>query len=918
MLLAVLLTATLPAHRAAAQSAPPAGCPTPYPVEHIRDGMTATGWTVSRGGTPEPFTVEVVGVQDHFFLHDRSIIVVDTDRPGNDAIHRAGGIWAGMSGSPIYAPDGRLLGALSFGFSFGPSKLAGLTPAQEMLDVLAYPRSGAAAGAPESVQVQGTLAEEVRDREGLRASGREPELVAMRTPVQVRDKRAADLVNQLAERERLGITAYPASRAGASAPTAVSAAPRPGGNFAAALSYGANAMYGSGTTSFVCGDQAMAFGHWMTALGGTTLGANDGTALGVVADPTLGPFKMMNMTGAFGTLDQDRFAGVRADLTRVPSTTPVTTRLRDLDGTRSTQARTDVVLADALPFITAMHLWDAMDSTLDRWGPGTSTLAWTAQGRRADGRRWTFTRENLFASNWDVGFESIFELWGLLESVQFNDFEDVTFSGVEVTGGAREAVRRVQLGDVTVSVDGGPHVAPRHVGPAFPGSVIDIRVPLTGKDVRLEVDLAVTIPEEAADVAPILVSGGGRGFWDDIGGMTTGEGGEAQRIASFDDLLASLAEIPQNNDLVARVLPTGEGGPVEPDLATFADPTDATIDRERLEHVVQGEAFLEIPVQPRSGGLPDEGINRVGGADRIATAVAVSQNAFGGAETVVIARADDYADALAGAPLAASVGGPLLLTGSRSLPRQVADEIARLGATRAIILGGARAVGERVADDLREAGVRPQRVPGRNRYDTARLVAGRLGTDEVYLTLGQHPDPGRAWADAIAVSGLAASQRRPILLTKPTALPPETAQALREGAVRTVTVVGGERAIPAAVARAARGADRVVGRVGGGTRYETSVRLARRHLEAGGDQQVTWLATGRDYADGLAAGPAAAATGGVLVLLDGRNLDGSPPAQQWLEEMAGGPVRIRLVGGRSAISEGVATQVGGLVGMPPS
>ncbi|MBC7294204.1 MAG: cell wall-binding repeat-containing protein, partial [Thermoleophilia bacterium] len=78
---------------------------------------------------------------------------------------------------------------------------------------------------------------------------------------------------------------------------------------------------------------------------------------------------------------------------------------------------------------------------------------------------------------------------------------------------------------------------------------------------------------------------------------------------------------------------------------------------------------------------PDYAIFR--GSDRYATAILVSQAAFApGVEAVVLAKGDDFADALSAGPLAAAYGGPVLLTPSTSVIPAVLDEIARLNPTR--------------------------------------------------------------------------------------------------------------------------------------------------------------------------------------------------------------------------------------------
>lgn len=86
----------------------------------------------------------------------------------------------------------------------------------------------------------------------------------------------------------------------------------PGGNFAAALSYGDISAAGVGTTTARCDDRAIAFGHPMVFDGPTALSAHNATALTIQDDPTFVPFKLANIGGIVGTLDQDRLAGIRA------------------------------------------------------------------------------------------------------------------------------------------------------------------------------------------------------------------------------------------------------------------------------------------------------------------------------------------------------------------------------------------------------------------------------------------------------------------------------------------------------------------------------------------------------------------------------------------------------------------------------
>ena len=86
-------------------------------------------------------------------------------------------------------------------------------------------------------------------------------------------------------------------------------------------------------------------------------------------------------------------------------------------------------------------------------------------------------------------------------------------------------------------------------------------------------------------------------------------------------------------------------------------------------------------VAESAGG--DFTLQRVAGANRVATSIAASRTAFpSGAADVVIARADEFPDALAGNALAGQLGAPILLSARTDVPDEVVNEVARLGASR--------------------------------------------------------------------------------------------------------------------------------------------------------------------------------------------------------------------------------------------
>lgn len=326
-------------------------------------------------------------------------------------------------------------------------------------------------------------------------------------------------------------------------------------------------------------------------------------------------------------------------------------------------------------------------------------------------------------------------------------------------------------------------------------------------------------------------------------------------------------------------------------------------------------------------------VQRLAGAGRLGTAVALSEQAYpDGTGTVVLARADAYADALAGAPLAATLDAPVLLTPGSGLTAEAADEVDRLGADTAVLLGGENALSQQVERDLDDLGVGTvRRVWGPDRFSTAALIAlelagTRTGLD-AYVVEGANSEPGRGWPDAVSVAALAASSRAPILLVTRDAIPPDTRDAICDLELR-LTIVGGPGAVSPEVASLLGDcdrdgdADRPVGRLSGATRYETSRAVADLAVEQGFGPARTWLSTGVNYPDALAAGPAAAADGAVLLLVDGASpegLGGTAPAVEWLQDHRPRLEIVRVVGGEEVLTrqleDDVRTLIGG--GSPP-
>src|SRR5262249_29022323 len=98
------------------------------PLDQVRPGMVGIGRTVFEGTKIDEFKVTVIGVLDNVGPKQSMVIA----RLDGGPLEKTGVI-AGMSGSPVYI-DGKLLGAVAYGFPFSKETIAGITPISEMID----------------------------------------------------------------------------------------------------------------------------------------------------------------------------------------------------------------------------------------------------------------------------------------------------------------------------------------------------------------------------------------------------------------------------------------------------------------------------------------------------------------------------------------------------------------------------------------------------------------------------------------------------------------------------------------------------------------------------------------------------------------------------------------------------------------
>ena len=318
-----------------------------------------------------------------------------------------------------------------------------------------------------------------------------------------------------------------------------------------------------------------------------------------------------------------------------------------------------------------------------------------------------------------------------------------------------------------------------------------------------------------------------------------------------------------------------------------------------LRRVADGIALL-----PR-----EQRAHRVKGAERVATAAKAATTAFtaGKTPTVVLARADAYADALSGAGLAGAVGGPVLLAHRDRVPEETLKAMKHLGTTHVAMLGGRAALGDAVEDQLKKAGFQVVRVSGPGRADTAAEAARAIAlqvrkgggkVDHAFVVAGDQ------WADSLVAGAAAGLMKSPILLTNARGLDGVTAQVLNDIGIKKVTLVGDTNRLSPQLETDMKVRKIAAERIGQPNPYATSVQMNEWMKGKVGNLNTDLVvATGENFPDGLAAGPMAARKRVPLALVPGRNLNADPLMVQWIARNTNPKSKIYVLGGSAVIPD---------------
>ncbi|MCI5837019.1 MAG: SpoIVB peptidase S55 [Veillonellaceae bacterium] len=491
-------------------------------TEEVQEGMHGIAKTVIHGSTIENFDVEVLGVLKQRGPSGDLVLV----RVSGDVIDKTGGIAQGMSGSPVYI-DGKLLGAIGYGWGFADGRIGMVTPIQDMLKLWALPDEGK------------------REREEVIPEGAVP----LATPLMASGytPEALDYLTKKLAPYNL----VPHATGAAGSYDATPQPLEPGSAVAVTLVTGDVKLGAVGTVTYVDEGRVLAFGHPFLKRGKLDYFMHNSYIFTVV--PSLqSAFKIGSIGSEVGKINQDRGAGIAGIRNVAPTVIPFAVQVTDEDTGASRNAHVRMIDDEELtPILAATTAYDLARKTLDRGGSGTVKLAYTLLPR--DPSQKPFHRTNMYYSSRSVSERAVDELYNVLDALVTNQFAPYRLRSVEMTMQIEKDKRVAEILDARAT----PSVV-------SPGDAIYIRVRLRPyRDEVIYRDLVFRVPKDQP-LGPMNLEVRGGGviplpylIQKQQLNLTDEIIARLRTYKDFEDFRSKLESEDRNNEIIVEILEDG-------------------------------------------------------------------------------------------------------------------------------------------------------------------------------------------------------------------------------------------------------------------------------------------------------------------------------------------------------------------------
>lgn len=441
-----------------------------FPIDQVKPGMRAVGYTVFSGAEPKRFDVEILGVLKGFPNPQQSAVV--SRLLGEEVNHT--GVFQGMSGSPVYI-DGKLLGAVAFGFQFAKDPIAGIMPIQYMIETFEEKqggdgkgrRSGQSGQQGQTRQVSFSeisfnensreFAEFVKSVSGAGNSGAQAVsapsngqvLTPIATPLAITGV-SPEVVSRFAPIFQSWGFAPVAGAGGAAEMSELKKADantlRPGSTIIVPLVRGDYSLAAAGTVTYRDGNRIYAFGHPFLSLGVSELPMHEGEVVTVMSSNATS-FKMSVPTAMVGTLRGDRSPGIYGELGVAPRMIPVEINLKTSRG-EDRKYKFEVVADRFLtPLLMQMTMLSTIASTERTIGDSTLQIRGLIKIKGLP----DVELENRLSSSFNVPLAAAFATSQPISAIFNSGFKDLEFEKLVYDITSRDARSTGQLDHLRIN-----------------------------------------------------------------------------------------------------------------------------------------------------------------------------------------------------------------------------------------------------------------------------------------------------------------------------------------------------------------------------------------------------------------------------------------------------------------------------------
>lgn len=421
------------------------------PLKEIKPGMKGFGKTVIYARKIEKFDVEILGIVSNNKINESNLISGKSIlvKVSGDVIRRAGGIAAGMSGSPVYI-DNKLIGGISSGWLMTDHTVGLVTPIEEMLEIWEYPSNLNKTSKSETEKLRKLYLEEPlrigsntidsiieapyslaknivpKDNEAV-FSQAAPELRIE----DISQNKVSDALKAKLNRKNIVVSDnHPKDEfnddiSGGYFAVISPDYYEPGSSIGIQLARGDINVTTLGTLTHRKGERILALAHSFLKKGSVAFlltGAYIHHSFGSVQMP----FKIGAPTEMLGTVEQDREKGISAVIGKVPSMIPVKIDVNDktlgIERSVNFQVVKDISVLNTVLDTTIMQ---ALEGAIDREGAGTALMSISIDCSSKSGESYNFRRENLFYSKADICQVLTNEVTSLIDLISESEYEEV-------------------------------------------------------------------------------------------------------------------------------------------------------------------------------------------------------------------------------------------------------------------------------------------------------------------------------------------------------------------------------------------------------------------------------------------------------------------------------------------------------------